>query len=160
MQIFEIDVCGEDLLKGDYSICVASKNGKITKGFRLEHSFAKVLNSKWGQGMYRYYKSQKGKTNLKIRIYSVIIYFIFKEINPKGPIALNICRDFDGQEAYIREMLKYFLEKRLRLNVEGRFYFCKLPGNSFAHKGAYELNRKISKNNIEIFLENLELYLK
>ena len=131
MEIFEIDVCGEDLLKGNYAICVASKEGKIVEGFRINHSLAKILNSRWGQELYRYSKSRHGKSKLKIRIYSIIIYFIFKKINPKGSFALNICRDFDGQEGDIKEMLKYFLIKRLSLDIGDRFYFCKLPGNSY-----------------------------
>ena len=160
MQIFDIDVCSEDLLNGDFSVCFASKDGKVVQGFRIGKELSKIINSRWGQGMYKYKKSKKGKGNLKVRIYTVIVYFIFKKINPKVPIALNICRDFDGQEAYIREMFGYFLERRLYLKIDNRFYFCKLSGNSFAHKGAYELNKKKIKSRVIMSLENIERYIK
>ena len=160
MQIFEIDVCGEDLLKGDYSVCVASKDGSVVVGYRLEKFFAKILNSRWGQGLYRYEKSRRGKSKLKIRIYTLIIYHIFREINSKGPISLNICRDFDGQDADIRIRLRDLLENKLGLLIEERYYFCKLSGHSFAHKGAYLIYKKKFNGLIKINQKEFEEKLK
>ena len=85
--IFEIDVSGEDLLSKNFVVCIADKNSLI-KGFKFNEEIVKVLSSKYGQGLYRYKKSKKDKANFKVRLYSIVIYYLFKSINPKNPEAL------------------------------------------------------------------------
>ena len=77
---FEIDVSGEDIFNKNYVICVADNNGLI-KGFKVNSKFSLIIHSRYGQNMYRYRKSRKGKANLKIRLYCVIIYHLFKSLN-------------------------------------------------------------------------------
>ena len=158
----EIDVSGGDLLSKNYVICVASDNG-IVRGFKFGNKLVKDLCSRYGQGIYRYKKSKKGKSTFKLRLYSVVIYYFFKSIEVKSNISLNICRDFQGRENDIKENLNFFLNKKLRLKVSDRIYFTKLPNNSLAHKYAF-LMRHDNKNKldtyIEIPLKNFEKWLK
>ena len=79
---FEIDVSGKDILSKGYVICIANKNN-IIKGFKFDEKLVNDLCSKFGQGFYRYKKSKKGKSMFKIRLYCVVIYFLFKSINYK-----------------------------------------------------------------------------
>ena len=60
MREFEIDVSGEDLLSKNYTICAADKDSVI-KGFKFNEKLTNLLSSRYGQGLYKYHKSQKGK---------------------------------------------------------------------------------------------------
>ena len=164
MKIFEIDVSGEDLLNGEYSICVAEKNGTIIKGFKINKRYSEILNARYGQGIYnRYRKSQQGKANLKLRIYCVIIYYILKKINPITPFSLNLCTDFSGREGDIKLQLSDLLEKKLNLNLDGRIYFSKLSSTSKAHEYAYLMKKDTSnqlRNYVRINIEDIEEWLK
>lgn len=157
---FDIDISGEDLLNKDYTVCVA--NERIIKGFKINANLAGIISSRYGQNIYRYKKSKKGKALLKIRIYSIIIYYLFKSINPSSSIILNICRDFDGREEDIKSNLNYFLVNLLGIQID-KIDFHKLNSNSNAHKYAY-LMRKDNKNKlstyVNISLNNIEKYLK
>ena len=162
MKEFEIDVSGEDILSKNYSVCVADKDS-IIKGFKFSEEIVNNLCSRYGQGLYRYKKSKKRKADLKIRVYCVAIYYIFKSINMQGSISLKLCRDFDGREDDIRKELKLFLEKKLNLDLDDRIYFLRLNPESNAHKYAY-LMRVDNKNRmstyIEISLDDFEKWLK
>lgn len=141
---FEIDVSGEDILDKDYVICVANKENLI-KGFKMSSSLVKTLNSKFGQGIYnRYNKSLKGKSNFKIRLYSIIIYLIFKSIKVKEPFNLILCRDFDGKENDIKSNLNYFLKELLGLKIKN-IRFTRLEQDSNAHQYAYLMKKDIEK---------------
>jgi len=162
MRQFEIDVSGEDLLSKNYTICVADRNGLI-KGFKFGEEFIKILSSKYGQGLYKYPKSQRGKALFKVRVYSIVIYYLFKSIKIREDISLTICRDFQGKENDIKENLKFFLDKLLNLNVDNKIDFTRLDNDSNAHKYAY-LMRKDSKNQlpnyIKLSLKEIEQYLQ
>ena len=79
---FEIDVSGEDLLQKDYTICIANKDS-IIKGFKFNRELISILSSRYGQNIYRYPKSQKGKAMFKIRLYCIIVSYLVKSINIK-----------------------------------------------------------------------------
>lgn len=159
---FEIDVSGEDLLNKDYTICVANNDG-IIKGFKFSEKLIKDLNSKFGQKLYKYPKSKKGKSDLKVRIYCVVIYYLFKSLKLSGEISLTICRDFIGRENDIKKSLIYFLEKELGLRLNERIYFDKLPRESNAHHYSYLMrfdNKDKMKTYLELSLEDIERWLK
>lgn len=151
MQEFEIDVSGQDLLNKDYVICIANKDG-IIRGFKFDEDMVKVICSRFGQGLYKYKKSKNGKSLLKIRIYSIVIYFLFKSLNLKGDISLIICRDFEGRENDIKENLKFFLEAILGLKIEDRIRFDKLDKYSNANRYAY-LMRKDKKDQMNTYIK-------
>ena len=158
---FEIDVSGEDLLSKNYTICVANKDGLI-KGFKFNEKLIKDLSSRYGQGMYRYKKSKKEKASFKLRLYSIVIYYLFKSIKIKKDVSLKICRDFQGRENDIKENLKFFLGKRIGLKLES-IYFTKLDKGSSADKYSF-LMREDTKNKmntyIKIELKDFEQWLK
>ncbi len=158
---FEIDVSGADLLSKNYTICIADKDGVI-KGFKFDEKTARVLSSRYGQEFYKYRKSKKGKSDLKIRIYCIVIFHLFKSLKISREVSLKICRDFIGREDDIRKTLKFFLEKQLKLKVN-EVYFAKLSRESNAHKYAF-LMREDRKNKmptyINLKLEDFERWLK
>ncbi|MEK6827226.1 MAG: hypothetical protein AABX99_01960 [Nanoarchaeota archaeon] len=159
---FEIDVSGEDLLNKDYTICVANKDG-IIKGFKFDEKLIKDLNSRFGQNLYKYPKSKKGKSDLKVRIYCVVIYYLFKSLKLSEEISLTICRDFTGREDDIRKSLIYFLEKELKLKINERIYFDKLSKESNAHHYSYLMrfdNKDKMKTYLKLSLEDIEKWLK
>jgi hypothetical protein len=159
MKEFEIDVSGEDLLSKNYTICVANKKS-IIKGFKFNEELINILSSRYGQGLYKYHKSQKGKALFKIRLYCIIIYYLFQSMRLSGEVSLAICRDFSGREKEIKENLFIFLEKNLGLTT--RIHFGKLSPDSNAHKYAYMM-RIDSKNKmntyVKINLEEIEKWL-
>ena len=157
---FEIDVSGTDIFEKDYTICVANKDG-IIKGFKMTPKFISVINSKFGQGIYRYHKSKNGRVLLKVRLYSILIYFLFKSIKINESITVVICRDFNGRETDIKSNLTYFFGL-LCLKIE-RIVFCKLDKGSIADKYAYLMRKDIKnqlKTYINISIKDVERYLK
>lgn len=140
---FEIDVSGEDILSKDYSICIASKDG-VVRGFKFDSKLIQIIRLQQSEGKYRYGISRYGKTLLKIRLYCIILYYLFKSINLKNEeLNLKICRDFHGHEREINSNLKYFLKDKLDLNINIRH--LKLDKDSIAHHQAV-LMRKDVKN--------------
>jgi len=164
--IFDIDVSGDNLLSKDYTICIANSDSLI-KGYKFSSNIVNIINSKYGQGIYnKYNKSDKGKANLKVRIYCVVLYYLFLDIKDKikdKEIVLNICKDFDGKENQIKVNLNHLLIEKLnlKLNID-EIYFGKLAKTSNAHNYSY-LMRKDSKNQLKnyvnIDLEEIEKYL-
>jgi len=147
---FEIDVSGSDLLNKDYTICIVD-NKKIIKGFKFDNNLINILCSKYGQGFYKYKKSKKGKSTFKVRLYSIVIYLLFKSLKLKKELDLTICRDFTGRENDIKENLKFFLEKKLKLKINN-IHFTKLDKNSQAHKYSY-LMRHDTKNKMQTYIK-------
>ena len=158
---FEIDVSGVDLLSKNYTIVIADKNN-IIRGFKFSEDFIKKINSRYGEGKYRYQKSQHGKSLLKIRIYCIVIYHLFKKIKFKDQsVNLDICRDFHGHERDISSNLKNFLEGKLGLKLSIKY--LKLPRGSNADKYAYLMRndtKNLIGNYVEISLKDIEKYLK
>ena len=158
---FEIDVSGEDLLNKDYTICLASKDGSMIKGFKFKEELVNVLSSKYGQGLYkRYRKSAKGKALFKVRLYCIIVFNLLQSI-PKNKISLTLCRDFSGWEKEIKETIISFL-KKISLQIVNEIYFDRLPNESNAHKYAY-LMRQDTKDKMSTYiylkLEEIEKWL-
>jgi hypothetical protein len=132
---FEVDVSGEDILNKDYTICVANKDSFI-KGFKFDEKILGVLSSKFSQENYKYKKSKNGRSAFKIRLYCLVIYYIFKNSGIKGDVSLKLCRDFTGKDQEIKENLKFFLENQLGLDIKERIFFGKLSIEANAHKYA------------------------
>lgn len=169
---FEIDVSGKDLLSKDYTIVIAEKNNHPKKsiifGYKFREEVIRILRSRHGQGFYRYKTSKFQKTLFKIRLYSIVIYYIFKHIyqkykNINKKINLNLCRDFEGRENDIKSNINTFLKEKLNLDIES-IHFLKLRKGSNADKYAY-LMRKDKKNlmknhYINIKVEEFDKFLK
>jgi len=158
--VIEIDVSGEDILQKDYTICLADNNG-IIAGFKFDDKFVNILSSRYGQGFYKYRKSDKQRALFKVRIYCIIIYSLLKSLNIKEKVKLEIDRDFDGREKDILNNLD-FLIKKLDLDIED-IVFDKLGKESNAHKYAY-LMRKDTKNKLDTYntitIDAIEEFLK
>ncbi|MBU2458878.1 MAG: hypothetical protein KKB29_00745, partial [Nanoarchaeota archaeon] len=109
---FEIDISGSDIFDPDYVICISSKelfNGRrIIKGFKIDEELIKTLIKKWKGNKYRYYYDQYEQTRgtFKVRIYCIIIYYLFKSLGIREKISLTICRDFSGRENTVNQNLK------------------------------------------------------
>src|SRR4030042_4712673 len=143
---FEIDVSGEDIFDRDYTIVVADENN-LVKGFKFTRQLVQTLRARQGEGRYRYPLSRHGKSMFRVRLYCIIVYYLFKSLKIEGKErSLEICRDFQGHEKDITSNLKYFLEKLLGLKVEIKY--VKLPKESNADKYAF-LMRNDVKNKIE-----------
>jgi hypothetical protein len=155
---FDVDISGDDILNSNYSICVAN-NDMLILGFKFNLELIKILSAKLGQNLYKYKTSQKQKAIFKVRIYSIIIYYLIKEIDVNS-IHLNICKDFCGHENDIKANLDYFLIDLLGKDVT--YQFTKLSNNSNAHKYSYLMRndtKNLLKTYIKISLEDIEKFL-
>jgi len=161
---FEIDVSGYDIFNDTYIICIAKDDGEIIRGFKFSKDLIDVLVSNWKENKYRYeYNRFETKRGIfKVRIYSIIIYYLFKSIEKPEFLSLTICRDFKGRTNEITQNLKYFLETILKIKI-GTPLFQKLPNSSHAHIYA-NMMRRDSKNQlktyVEINLKDIEKFLK
>jgi hypothetical protein len=154
MRTFDIDVSGEDILSKNYTICVADCNGLI-KGFKFNNKLVSVLSSKYGQGVYKYKKSKKGKSAFKIRLYLIVIYYLFESLELKEKTGLKVCRDFFGRENDIKNGIFYFLKDKLEMDLDEDIFFGKLSSDSNAHKYAF-LMRHDTKNKFDTYV-NIKL---
>jgi len=161
---FEIDVSGEDIFCHNYTVVVADKNNGIIKGYKFNGDLIQILKSRRGEGKYRYPLSKEGNALFKIRLYCIIIYYLFRDIDFRDmdhEIKLEICRDFQGHEQNITSNLKSFLEENLHLKISTKY--VKLPKDSNADKYAYLMRKDTSnkiKGYVKIELEDMEKYLK
>lgn len=158
---FEIDVSGEDILSRDYVVCVASTDGKIIKGFKFSAEIVQFLNAGFSSGSYKYERSQKGKSVFKVRIYCIVLYYIFKSMNLRESISLYLFRDFDGKELEINTNLSYFLKDILRIKIDS-LRLGQLSKDSKAHEYAFRMRKDHNKlkNYVSISLKDIEQFLK
>ena len=131
-----------------------------------------TILSRYGQGKYKYSKSNKGKADLKTRVYCAVIYLIFKELKKRHnlkEISLEICRDLSGREKNIKEMLEQLLgtkdsKRGLKLNLNSIFFTKLIKGKSLADEYAYLLRRdrinKFTQYYANIHAEEIENFLK
>lgn len=159
---FDIDVSGEDLLSKNYTICIADKNDLI-RGFKFTEKMIRVLNARHGEGRYRYGNSKLEKTYFKIRLYCVVVYYLFSDITEEirdKELILNICKDFQGHEKDITSNLLYLLRDKLGFKVLIRH--AKLPTGSSADKYAFLMRfdrKNLMKCYVDISLEDIEKFL-
>ncbi len=145
---FDIDVSGDDILNSNYSICVANNDGRIL-GFKFSSELIKILSSKLGQNLYKYKTSQKQKATFKLRLYSIVIYYLIKTLSV-NQINLNICKDFSGRENDVKSNLDYFLVKLLGKEVT--YHFTQLSNQSNAHRYSYMM-RNDTKNQLKVYVK-------
>jgi hypothetical protein len=165
---FEIDVSGYDLFKPKYTICIASKEGvdgkSIIKGFEIDEETKQTLIKRWKENKYRYHfdEHEKKRGLFKVRIYCIIIYYLFKSLNIKEKISLTICRDFPGRESTITQNLRFLMEEKGGMKI-GKPLYQKLPPASLAHWYALMMSRD-SENRLDTYvgitLEDIEKFLK
>jgi len=162
---FEVDVSGPDIFTTGYVICIAEKDGKIIRGFKFDKELVDRLVSNWKADKYRYTTSDRQKGFFKVRVYCIVLYYLFKSIAPiikKDKLNLTICRDFHGHENDIDMNLKFFLERKIDATM-GKPAYEKLPLDSYAHAYA-----KLMFNDVinlfstysKITLDEIELFLK
>ncbi|MBS3079132.1 hypothetical protein J4218_03350 [Candidatus Pacearchaeota archaeon] len=161
---FEIDVSGYDLFNDTYVICIAREDGEVIKGFKFNKDLVDSLISNWKNNKYRYeynqFETKKGI--FKVRIYSIILYYLFKSIEKPDFLSLTICRDFKGRTNEISQNLKHFLEINLEIKI-GKPLFQRLSNSSHAHIYANMMRRDTKnqlKTYVSITLEDIEKFLK
>ncbi len=166
---FEIDVSGDDLFTNPkYTICIASKDkidGKsIIRGYRIDEEIKETLIEKWKNNKYRYRytESERTRASFKVRIYCIIIYYLFKSLEIKEKISMTICRDFYGRESTIKQNLKFLLESEGGMEI-GVPLFQRLPPSSLAHWYA-NMMANDSENHLDTYvnitLKDIEKFLK
>lgn len=165
---FEIDISGDDLFTNPkYTICIASKDKidrkSIIRGYRIDEEVKKTLIEKWKGNKYRYpyNEFEMNRGTFKVRIYCIIIYYLFKSLKIKEKISLTICRDFSGRESTIKQNLKFLMEDKGRMKM-GVPLFQKLPTSSLAHWYA-KMMANDSENHLDTYvsitLKDIEKFL-
>ncbi len=161
---FDIDVSGTEIFSKNYTIVIANKDSLI-KGFKINEETIQILKARYGEGKYRYKKSKKQKSLFAVRVYCVVIYYLFKNIQKKvenKDLVLNICRDFSGKENDIKIILTTLLEEDLKLKSL-TIYFCTLPKGSNADKYAFLMRqdrKNLLKTYVPITVKEIEEFLK
>jgi hypothetical protein len=160
---FEIDVSGSDIFEENYVICIASN--EIIKGFKFSKELVTQILERWKGNNYRYEynKFETKRSFLKVRIYCIIIYYLFKSISEKPErISITICKDFYGHRGTINSNLKFLLEDKLGIKI-GNPLHQRLQPFSLAHRYAkmmYGAEKNLLPTYVSISLEDLEKFLK
>jgi hypothetical protein len=133
-------------------------------GFKFNKDLINKLISNWKENKYHYeYNQYETKRGIfKVRIYSIIIYYLFNSIEKPDFLSLTICKDFKGRTNEITQNLKYFLETILKIKI-GKPLFQRLSNLSHAHIYANMMrrdNKNQFKTYVEISLEDIEKFLK
>ena len=160
---FEVDVSGYDMFNDTYVICIAQDNGEIIKGFKFSKELVSTLVSNWKANKYRYsYSSHETKRGIfKVRIYSIVLYYLFKSIEKPDFLSLTICKDFKGRDNEITQNLEYFLNKLLGIKI-GKPLFQRLSSTSHAHIYASMMrrdNKNLLRTYVDISLKDIEKFL-
>jgi len=161
---FDIDVSGSKIFSKDYTIVIADKNDLI-RGYKFDEHTIQILKSRYGEGRYRYKKSRKKRAQFAVKVYCIIIYYLFKNIKDQiqnKDLTLNICRDFSGKENDIKQILSHLLRNKLGVKSL-TIYFCTLPKGSNADKYAFlmrEDRKNLMKTYISVKIEEIEEFLK
>lgn len=149
---FEIDVSGSDIFKENFTICIANKDDDRIKGFKFKKELIDKILKNWKEGNYRYGYSDKQRAFLKVRLYCIIVYYLFKSFDENlERISLTICRDFHGHVNDINQSLRYLIENKLNVKI-GSPRHQKLPKNSKAHWYAYMMH-KDNANKLSIYVD-------
>jgi hypothetical protein len=161
---FEIDVSGYDLFNDTYVICIARDDGEIIRGFKFNKNLINSLVSNWKLNKYKYeYNQFENKRGIfKVRIYSIILYYLFKSLEKPDFLSLTICRDFTGRNNEIIQNLNYFLGVCLGIKL-GKPLFQKLSNTSNAHIYSNMMRRdtkNLLRTYVDISLEDIEKFLK
>jgi len=161
---FEIDVAGYDIFwDKDFTICIAKDDGSLIKGFKFSRELVNSLILNWKSNKYKYYynEAETKRGVLKVRVYSIILYYLFKSIQKPDFVSLTICRDFKGRENEVKQSLKFFLEEELGIKM-GKPLFQRLSKSSYAHIYAGMMRRdkkNLLSSYIDISLSDIEKYL-
>lgn len=161
---FEVDVSGYDLFNDTYVICIARDDGEIIKGFKFNKELTEKIIKNWKNNKYRYeYNAFETKRGLlKVRIYSIILYYLFNSIEKPDFLSLTLCRDFKGRNNEITQSLKYFIETILKIKM-GKPLFQRLASSSHAHIYASMMrrdNKNLLSTYVKISLEDIEKFLR
>jgi len=161
---FEIDVSGSDIFEKDYTICIANKenDSHIIKGFKFDVELIQKLVMNWKNGEYRYSTTNKQKGFFKVRLYCIVVYYLFKSIKIIDKLSLTICRDFHGHKNDIDMNLKHLIQKGFGIEL-GKPQHQRLPNYSKAHRYANLMHKdtaKQLKSYIDISIQDIEKYLK
>ncbi len=160
---FEVDVSGYDIFKDTYVICIAREDGEVIRGFKFNKKLVDSLINNWRANKYRYeYDNFETKRGVfKVRVYSVILYYLFSSIEKPDFLSLTLCRDFKGRDNDITQSLRYFLENILKMKI-GKPLYQRLAFTSHAHIYA-NMMRRDAKNllntYVNISLEDIERFL-
>lgn len=146
---FEIDVAGYDMFSDrDFTICIAKDDGTIVKGFKFNKGLidSLILDWKANKFRYKYDQGESKRGRLKVRIYSIIVYYLFKNLEKLDFLSLTLCRDFKGRENEINQNFKFLLENVLGVKI-GKPQYQKLSPSSYAH--VYSTMMRRDKRNIK-----------
>lgn len=157
-------LAGADIFLDNYVICIARDDGEVIKGFKLSKELIDKLILNWKANKYKYeynpYETKRGI--FKVRIYSIIIYYLFKAVKEIDWLSLTICRDFKGRINEINQNLNFFLGKLLNIKI-GKPLYQKLANNSYAHNYAGMMrkdNKNLLNTYVNLTLEDIEKFLK
>lgn len=168
MKIFEIDASGCDIFNKGYTIAVAEQNNDNGKlAYKFSEKVIQNILAKYGRGEYGYLPSKKGKAYLKVRVYCIAIYYLFKELKLRlrdlREAHLLICRDLYGHEQGIKDNLAQLLVIGLNINVID-INFVTLPNDSIADNFAFlvrlDKRNELIKNCVSISSEDFDRLLK
>lgn len=160
MDLYEIDVTGDDLLKKGYGIIVLYNN-KYAYGYRLPSDLQKNIRKYHNEGRY----GLKTTKILKPRAYCAILINILIKISTEhqtetSQFKLNICNDFDGHKSDIIQILRN--ETKIKMIFEeitaDNYSFVKHPKKSKIQKYALRLYRGESDNLTKLKIDKEKIH--
>jgi hypothetical protein len=161
MVSIDVDVSGEDLLSQGYVICAVEE--KKVKAFKMDARTVSAIHDRLAKGSYKYKRSKRGKSSLKIRIYCVVVIALIKSLRPKGPLTLRLCRDFYGREFDIKTTLEDILGNQSKIALK-EIVFVVFPDDNLAHMMAGTCRKdragRLKGIYIDFPLESIEQFLR
>jgi len=107
-------------------------------------------------------EKEKKRGLFKVRLYCIVLYYLFRSLETKEILSLTICRDFKGRESTIRQNLKFLLEDKGGMKI-GSPLFQRLPVSPLGHWYALTMARDV-ENRLDIYvdisLEDIEKFLR
>jgi len=160
MDIYNIDVTGDDLFAKNFGIIVVYNNSHVY-AFKFASDLQKRI-----RGLFNNYEfGFENKHILKPRIYCAILTLILKHIGitnktNKNDFLLNMCNDFDGHNNDIVALLKENLSsENVFLKFDSNnYYFVRHHKKSLIQESAQKVYRGNWKNITKINLNEKEIF--
>lgn len=160
MDVYNVDVTGDDLLAKNSGIIVVYNNSKVY-AYKFSSNLQKSIRDLFNQNEFGF----NNKKILKPRICCAVLTLILKYISIKNKIdkngyLLNLCKDLDGHTNDIIALLK---ENLIGENIffeltSDNYFFVRHPKKSLIQESAQNVFRGNWDNITKVAISEKELF--
>lgn len=143
MDLYKIDVTGDDIFNKGYGIIVLYNNKQVY-GYKFSSEMQSEIRNNFKGGCYGFSNSKI----IKPRVYCAVLSLILKQVSEENQthdeeFDLHLCNDFDGHQHDIIQFLKDITKNMLIFKdiSTDNYHFTKHPKKSKIQKFSLQLSK-------------------